>query len=156
MDPTTSTAPLATRSKQFTNTMHSSNSNYLAIAVQQFKSFAIHPASNIIRHTTTTQRIIILAMAVPILFLPVIFSLFFVPFLVFVVIVIYILVYGAEKTERDVKDVLKNELGVGTELSKEIEGTARSVYANIYLWFTALGVTALDYLINVNGINILL
>lgn len=142
------------RSRQPTNTMQPPDSNHLATAVHQFKSLVIHPASNAIKHTSNTQRIIVLAIATPILFLPAIFTVFFVPLLLLGIIVLYILAYGAEKTERDVRVVLESELGLGTELGKGIGEVAKNAYASIYTWFAALGVTALDYLINVNKIHI--
>ena len=44
------------RSRQPTSTMQPSDANHLATAVHQFKSLVIHPASNVIRHTTNTQQ----------------------------------------------------------------------------------------------------
>ena len=101
MDPAGS---VRTHSRQSTEMMDSSEHNQFAFAVHHFKSLVINPALNIIRHTSITQRIIVLVMAAPILFLPAMFALFLIPFLLFVSIVLYILIYGAEKTERDVKE----------------------------------------------------
>ena len=154
MSPLNTANPPTTHSKQSIHAVHSSESNHLATAVHQFKVLVVQPTSNIIRHTTATKRVIALVIAAPILLLPAMFTLFVVPFLLCAAITMYILIYGAEKTERDVKGVLESELGLGTEWSKGIEVAVRSAYVRVYGWFSAVGVTALDYLINVIKIYI--
>lgn len=129
-----------------------SSSNYVSLAISQFKTSLIYPAESLFYRASPMQRVAVLTIGLPVLATPALIAIVLAPFFVFAALVSYILLFGAQKTERDVKQAIQEDLGLDVKKGVGmVRKGAVSTYVSVYNAAVYVGMFALDYLIAVHS-----